>query len=362
VQPSGDGKYFVGGIEGKYTRKDFEAVLGLSTADGTYIRAKYGSPDNTNWGAAVQAWTDGGDGGSTPSSLDLFSYSDVKAALFMQFLDKKIVVDAKYSVGAGTDWDTFYGALWAAPTDPITASFNGTRGAGFQIKPVEGLNFGFSLPEFSSFTDRHLGNYFAETVVGLKYAKGFEAAAGFTPADTKFNTAKAYAGIKIPLADDKLNIFANAAAFNFGKFSNLGRIDLAAKAEYGNDKLRIVGGTVRIRGLVHHNTGGSGKFLFGDGDAFDSNAEKATTLNINPYVKYDFVKDKLMGKLDANINLGVAANSKAKSNIEITPSVWYVFKGDMQDNIGDMTTGFGIGDNSDKITKNSLTAGFKVSF
>ncbi|GMO65009.1 MAG: hypothetical protein Ta2A_12980 [Treponemataceae bacterium] len=380
---------FGGEVTGTYKNGDAQLLIGFSTYDGAFLRGRYGSlgaDDTTDWGGAFQSWTGfkGWDptGRGAASADNLFSYDRFKAYLFVQLFERKLLIDAKAGRGwlsddsseyvdyntpsYGTDWDLMSGGLWAAPTDIITDTFSGTRGFGVQIKPVDGFNFGFSLAPLKVNAE-DMGEYFAKTTVGVKYDNGFVAALGFTPVDTKFHASKAYVGIKIPLLSDALGIYANAAAYNFGEFGDNGRIDVAARAEFKNDIIRSVGANVRLRGLVHNNVD---SFFDNPGDGVAT--KDATTLNINPWVKYDFVKDVFMGKLEENLNIGILKNSEKSSTSKTSVSIWYVLKGDMQDNLGDMNTGLGLqydlevgalnNPQANKVLSQKVTLGAKVSF
>ncbi|GMO65356.1 MAG: hypothetical protein Ta2A_13440 [Treponemataceae bacterium] len=335
------------GIELTYTLGDTSFLFGLSRGDGVYLRGTYGSLDTTNYGAAVQFWRTPKKDQSLFTDADgsIFALNTIKAAGFAQFLDKKILIDAKYHQGGGgeSDWDIFMGGLWTAPTDILTDNYSGSRGLGAQFKMIPGFNFGFSLAKFNG-DYKTAKEYLAKSTVGVKFESDvFTIAGGFTPVDYEFKKAKVYVGAKVPLAEGKLNIYANAEAKNLGLFSSTdwadaevisdpdisdfdnlnpgerltGRVNAAAKVTFAPDSRLEAGVVIKELGLYDK---------LADGKSFEQ--------YIEVYGQYAIIENVLLAKVALKGDLGLGDNKesvdlkKDLNTFSIEPTVFWSLKGD----------------------------------
>jgi hypothetical protein len=268
-------------------------------------------------------------------------------ALFLQFMDKKLLFDGGF--GDYTD------AVWGTP-GPYEFNSNLDHPlVRLQFKLVPKLNFGFAFGQLDApNTDK--GSPFAgdeafdtsKLSLGVKYdAAPLVVAAGFNAVET--DEEEIYFGGSYKISD-ALTAKLDGKMLNVGDFGDSGVVNLGENISYSQGALSA-GLTIKEEKLV------------------DNTDSKTMQLILNPSVKYAVIEKVFLIKLSATYTKGLGDGNDKLSKFDITPALYFSLKGDVTDGLGDFT-GFavtyavGVGkDAADADYKNNqLKLGFRASF
>jgi hypothetical protein len=277
-------------------------------------------------------------------------------ALFLQFLDKKILLES----GFGADYtDGVWGS--AGPAGYVSAVDHPV--VRLQIKPISGLNFGFAFGEIDTVhtTPSPLPNGLKANLSKLSFGVRYDypadtlpitAGAGFSLVDIDADAEEAYLGAGYVILKDMLTASVDAKLTSLGDFSNIGTILLNENAVFTYTKGLFTGGLT----ITNNNT-----FYAGGGPSI-------VNLVFDPYVQYDVVEKVFRAKLAANITKGLGESNKEDYSFTVTPSLFYSVKGAVTSYLPDFTGfqvayKFGLAQAAGaKTTTNSLSLGFRAAF
>jgi hypothetical protein len=304
---------------------------------------------------------------------------DNKAAFFINFWDKQILLEGGYGDYTDSVWTTPgpYELQYESADDEDSA-------LRVQFKPsfLSGLNVGFAYLPAIGHTGSNAGladsstgtdgfgawkpvDAIRATSFGAKYAPAsglFTVAAGF---NLKEDAEKGYAGLLVKLLDKQLAVYVDTQAYDDSGF---GTFDLGEKFVFVDNpddtglKIEL---TLKENRLIRSS---------------DGTAAKDPEFYLNPWVWYEFIDKTAKGQLSFELTKGLGDTNKDHTAWALTTTIGLSVKESVDidpDNIG---TGFvvkykyGVAEDAyaitngvgvvtpGKTTTNQLYFGFKASF
>jgi hypothetical protein len=315
------------GVTLTYTKGDLKLTAStetsLYTKDGNLtwnfeeavvkVGAEYWNQDTNTWGAKG-AWK------------PLGSNTLTMGALFLQFLNQKLLLTSGFGDYGDEPWGTPGPFEYGTPADPVVR---------FEIKPIKGLNFGFAygknLAPATYSNEANNVNPFGDDLdgsnlsFGVKYdVKPVVVAAGFNTNDNG-KESDAYFGVSFA-ASDALTIKLDGYAEELGTFSDTGAFYLGENVSYAAGPLSA-GLTFKENHLIHNK------------DAKDA---KDMELVISPSVKYAVIEKKFLVKLAVEFTKGLGDANEDLSKVDIKPSLYFSLNDKVTDDADDLNTGFAV--------------------
>jgi hypothetical protein len=209
------------------------------------------------------------------------------------------------------------GNAWGTPGD-FDSGWDGVTGARFEIKPIEGLNFGFALKAVAADDKLYtISQFFQETVIGVKYDSDLFTAVAAVQLDSDADAPDADGnnqyvaggngdpdelgilyGVSIK-AVPNLTAAIDGAVTNLGKYDPKGVIEIHEKLGYAISDPLNVGLTMVQK-------------LYGQSD-------KDPYLKFDPWVSYQ-INDPLKAQLDIIVE---SSNVFEDIDIGIKPKIVY---------------------------------------
>jgi hypothetical protein len=289
---------------------------------------------------------------------------DNKAGLFLNFWEKKILVE--------TGFGNYSGAVWTSP-GPLEKSYDHVDDRDSLVRVqfkelVPGLNFGFAfLPPIvrsagslagwadPTYTDWEVADAVRATTLGVKFAPSdnpLVLAAGFNLWE---DHERAYAGVSYKLMEKQLTLSFDGEGQNLGKFGDDGLVNLGERVVFVDnpDAVRLEAGLKILEVNIIHNEGGK--------------AKEDKSVAFSPYVWYNIIDKVARIRLDVNYTMGLGDNDL--TDWSIVPSFGWSLKESPHTDANDIGTGFTVKyyygnkeENNVSSITNKLYFGFKAAF
>jgi hypothetical protein len=330
-----------------------------------------------NWKQDANVWGFKGivqlnvlDGETLPAFRHVTLSDDNKAALFINFWDKKILLETGYGDYTGTVWTSPgpYEVQYESADDEDPA-------LRVQFKVVPGLNFGFAYlpaightgvnagfadstpdnsgyPVITGFGTWKPGDAIRATTFGAKYASGPLTVA--TGLNLKKDAEKVYGGFAYKLLDDTITLSLDGDGQNLGVFGDAGIFNLGERIKYASGPLEAQL-TFKENNLAHNSAGGV--------------AAKDLQLVVSPYVQYDIIEKVARAKLAFDLTKGLGDANKDDTEWKLTALFGWSLNESPAVDPDSIGRGFVIGYQygvkdvgGTETTTNKLYFGFKATF